>query len=57
MHQKAAGSILGQGTYSGCGFDPQLGHVQEAAINFFCCSPPLSVSLSQSLPPSLSLSL
>ena len=29
IHQKAAGSILSQGTYLGCGFKPRLGHVQE----------------------------
>lgn len=30
VHQKAAHSIPGQGTYSGGEFDPQLGPVQEA---------------------------
>ena len=29
-NQKVAGSIPGQNTYLGCGFDPQSGHVQEA---------------------------
>ena len=27
MHQKIVGSISGQGTYLGCGFDPWLGHI------------------------------
>ena len=30
IHQKVAGSISGQGTYVGCGFNPQFGHVWEA---------------------------
>lgn len=30
VHQKTASLILGQGTYLGCEFDPQAGHVWEA---------------------------
>ena len=28
IHQKVVGSIPGQGTFLGCGFDPQMGCVQ-----------------------------
>ena len=44
MHQKFAGSIAGQGTYLGCGFDPWLGYVREATDQCFSLSPPSSVS-------------
>ena len=30
VHQKAVGSYLVQGTYLGCRFHPQVGHLQEA---------------------------
>ena len=29
VDQKFMGSILGQGTYPSCRFDPQLGHVRQ----------------------------
>ena len=42
-HQKVTGSISGQGTYLGCGFDPWLGHIQKGTNR----------CLFLSLPPSL----
>ena len=38
VHQKVADSIPGQGTYLGCGFDPWLGHIWEAANQCFSLS-------------------
>ena len=46
-HQKAAGSIQGQGTYLGCRFDPQSGQVWEAT-NFSLSHRCFSLSLSPS---------
>ena len=58
VHQKVEGSILGQGTYLGCGFDPWSEHIWEAASPHFSHTDvSLSLSLSLSLSPSLSLSL
>ena len=44
MHQKVMGLIPGQGTYPGCGFNPQLEQVLES-------SQLMSLSLSLSPPP------
>ena len=46
IHQKVAGSIPGQGTRLGCGFNTQLAHIWEA-INQ--CSSLTSTFLSPSL--------
>ena len=35
VHQKAAGSIPGQGTHLACGFNPWLGHLWEATDRCF----------------------
>lgn len=35
VHQKAEGLIPGQGSYLGCGFDAQLGCVQERTNRCF----------------------
>ena len=51
-HQKVGGLIPSQGTYLGCGFDPQLGQTWEATNNYFSLSRSLSQSLSSSLPKS-----
>ena len=50
IHQNVAGSICGQGTYPGCGFDPQSGHIREATNRCFSLT-----SMFLSLPPFLSL--
>ena len=50
-HQKGVGSVAGQGTGLGCGFDPQSGHVWEATD---CCFSPSSPPTP---PPPLPLSL
>ena len=44
MDQKIAGSIIGQGTDLGCGFDPLLGHVWEATDRCFSFSPSLPLT-------------
>ena len=48
---KVTGLIPGQGTCPGCGFDPQLGYVQEGNQSMFLSyiNISLSFSLSQSL--------
>ena len=47
IHQKVAGSIPSQSTYLGCGFNPQLGAVQEETSRCFSLflPPPPSLSL------------
>ena len=44
---KVVGSIPGQGTYLGCGFDPWSRCIQEAANWCFFCSLPSSLSKKQ----------
>ena len=56
IHQKVAGSIPGQGTYLGCGFDLRSGRVWEATDRCFSITSTflsLCLSLSFSLPLSL----
>lgn len=45
LHQKALDLIANRGTYLGCGFDPQLGHVWETTNQCSSLSLPLPVSL------------
>ena len=47
LHQRVASSIPRQGTYRGCGFSPELGHIREATGQCFCVTSdvPLSFSL------------
>ena len=52
VHQKVAGSIPGQGTYPGCGFDPLSGSLPEAdpsssLTSMFLSLPHLPFSLSK----------
>ena len=47
IYQKVAGLIPGQGAFVGCGFDPSLGHIQEAADQWFSLT---SMSVCLSLP-------
>ena len=35
VNRKVTGSIPGQGTYLGCGFDPRLGCMWEATYRYF----------------------
>ena len=57
IHQKVVGSIPGQDTYLGCGFNPLLGHVWEGGkrsmflfhIDVSLSPPPPSFSPSSSL--------
>ena len=47
-HQKVVGSIPHHGTYLGCRFDPQLGHIREAIDQYFSLSKKLiSMSLGE----------
>ena len=54
IQQKVAGSNPGQGPYLGCGFDPQLGHIQEATDWCFSLTS-MFLSLSTPLSPHFSL--
>ena len=50
MHQRVAGSVLGQGTYLGCRFDPWSGCVREATDQCFSFTS-MFLFLSLSFPP------
>ena len=59
IDQKVTGWVPNQGTYPGCGFDPQLGHIGEINVSLTWIFFSLSLFPSPALPlsPPLALSL